>query len=224
MDKQTCYIIGPIGKPGDKVREWADFVKDDIIKPVVTECGYQDPQRSDKDQAESMIMTGIVQQMFEADLVIADLSDYNPNVFYELGIRNCAQKPVVHLIKDGQLPPFDLAGNRAISVSTHYKKAINAQAEIKERIEAIKKKPKQFYSHIEMYILTQGLDVLKGDGTQPNSQIADTLKILLTMTEFNSGRLEKLCSATIGKSSLDQPNNAKIGTTAMTAMKAMTNI
>lgn len=57
---ETCYIIGPIGKPESKEREWADFVKDLIIEPVVTALGYESPRRSDKDHAEAMIMTGIV--------------------------------------------------------------------------------------------------------------------------------------------------------------------
>ena len=197
--EKTCYIIGPIGKPDSDVRKWADFVKSHIIKPVVTECGYQDPQRSDIDQAESSIMTGIVQQMFGADLVIADLTGHNPNVFYELGIRNCAKKPVIHLIKDGQSPPFDLAGNRAISISTDHVETLKAHAEIKERIKAIEKNPDQFFSHIEIYMLTQGLDVLKKAGTQADSGIADTLKVLLAMTESNSDRLGRICRATVGE-------------------------
>jgi len=196
--EKTCYIIGPIGKPDSDEREWADFVKDYIIEPVVTECGYQAPQRSDKDQAEALIMTGIVKQMFEADLVIADLTDHNPNVFYELGIRNCAHKPVIHLIKDGQSPPFDLAGNRAIFVSRDHPKVIEAKAEIKERIEAIEKNYEQFYSHVQTYMQGKELDALKEAGTGRESLIAEALERLLNTTASNSDKLERLCSATVG--------------------------
>lgn len=196
---KTCYIIGPIGKPDSAERKWADFVKDFIIKPIVTECGYQAPQRSDKDQAESLIMTGIVQQMFEADLVIADLTAHNPNVFYELGIRNCAQKPVIHLIKDGESPPFDLAGNKAIFVSRDHPKVLEAQAEIKGRIEAIEKKPEQFYSHVQTYMQAKELDALKRNGTETESLIAATIQGLTMMVAFNSDKLDRLCSATVGR-------------------------
>lgn len=196
---KTCYIISQIGKPDTPERKWADFVKDRIISPVVTELGYKTPQRSDKDQAESMIMTGIVKQMFEADLVIADLTNRNPNVFYELGIRNCAHKPVIHLIEDGQSPPFDLAGNKAIFVSRDHERVIKAQAEIKERIEAIEKDPKQFYSNVQTYMQSKELDALKTAGTTQDSVIAGALLHLRGIVESNSDMLERLCSATVGK-------------------------
>jgi nucleoside 2-deoxyribosyltransferase len=196
---KSCYIIGPIGKPDSEERKWADFVKDHIVTPVVQNLGYQLPQRSDKDHSEAMIMTGIVQQMFEADLVIADLTDRNPNVFYELGIRNCAHKPVIHLIKEGQSPPFDLAGNRAIFISRDHEIVLKAQAEIAERVEAIEKKPGQFYSHVQTYMQSKELDALKTGGGKAESQIADALSLLLNMVESNTNMLVQLCGATVGK-------------------------
>jgi nucleoside 2-deoxyribosyltransferase len=196
---KTCYMIGPIGKPDSEERKWADFVKDRVVAPVVTELGYSPPQRSDKDQAESMIMPGIVDQMFEADLVIADLTDLNPNAFYELGIRNCARKPVIHLIKDGQEPPFDLAGNRAIFISRDYDMVIKAHAEIQGRIQAIQKNPDQFYSHVETYMMRKQLDVLKTTGDQEKSQIAEALQQLLRMVESNSDMLGEVHKITVGQ-------------------------
>jgi hypothetical protein len=137
--------------------------------------------------------------MFEADLVIADLTCYNPNVFYELGIRNCAHKPIIHLIKTDQSPPFDLAGNRAIFVSRDHEIVLKAQTEIAERIEAIKTKPEQFYSHVQIYMQSKELDALKKAEGKAESQIADALSLLLNMVESNSNMLVRLCSATVGK-------------------------
>jgi nucleoside 2-deoxyribosyltransferase len=192
---KSCYIIGPIGEPESKEREWADFVKKHIIEPVVKGIGYDPPQRSDEDHAEAIIMTGIIQKMFEADLVIADLTGNNPNVFYELGIRNCARKPVIHLIQDGQSPPFDLKGNRAIFVGRDHEIVLKAHEEITNRIEAIEKKPEQFYSHVQIYMQTKELDVLKKEGSEKEGKIADTLRILLTLAESNSGMLVRLNNA-----------------------------
>ena len=203
---KSCYIISQIGKPDTPERKWADFVKDRIISPVVTELGYDTPQRSDKDLTESLIMTGIVQQMFESELVIADLTNRNPNVFYELGIRNCAHKPVIHLIEDGQSPPFDLAGNRAIFVSRDHERVIKAQAEIKERIESIEKKPELFSSHVQTYMLSKKLDImskeldtLKTDGKTKDTVMIDVLQNLVRLTVSNSEKLDRLCNATVGK-------------------------
>jgi len=172
--KKTCYIISPIGAPDSNVRKWADFIRDEIVKPAVTDCGYETPARAD-DPHIDLIMPDIIKQMFEADLVIADLTGYNPNVFYELGIRHCAQKPAIHLINSEQSPPFDLGGNKAIFVDDKHLTVKKAIADIKERIEAIVKEPKQFYSQVQLHIQYKQLELFKKSQTGKD----EILKILV---------------------------------------------
>ncbi|MHC4463809.1 MAG: hypothetical protein ACYS30_20610 [Planctomycetota bacterium] len=157
---KTCYIIGPIGQPDSDNRKWADFVKNQIIEPVVTKCGYQPPQRSDTDLSEALIMKGIIGQMFNADLVIADLTFWNANAFYELAIRHCVQKAVIHLLKRDESPPFDVKDHRVIPIDTDDKNLSAAQAAIEERIRAIETNPNQPYSLIPMSLQGKELDVL----------------------------------------------------------------
>lgn len=157
---KTCYIIGPIGGPDSDERKWADFVKNQVIEPVVTECGYEAPQRSDTDLSQALIMKGIIEQMFNADLVIADLTFLNANAFYELGIRHCAQKPVIHLLRKNESPAFDVKDHRVISIDPNPKNVLEAQASIKGRIGAIETDPNQPYSYIQMFMDGKELDVL----------------------------------------------------------------
>jgi len=159
-NKKTCYIISQIGKPDSKEREWANFVREHIITPAVTDCGYEVPARAD-DPQKDLIMTDIIEQMFLSDLVVADLTDNNPNVYYELGIRHCAQKPAIHLIRNTESPPFDLGGNKAMFISTEHVDVIKAIKDIQERIKAIEKNPKQFFSQVQMYIQHKNLEVFK---------------------------------------------------------------
>lgn len=49
-------------------------------------------------QGSDVIQSTIINDLLEADLVIADLTDHNPNVLFELGVRMAADKPVA-LIK-----------------------------------------------------------------------------------------------------------------------------
>jgi hypothetical protein len=80
-----------------------------MIKPSLDQMGYDDPIRVDKADKPSHITTEIIRNLINADLVIADLSDTNPNVFYELGIRHAFKKACV-LLADGDKPfPFDVA-------------------------------------------------------------------------------------------------------------------
>lgn len=88
-----------------------------VIKEVLEadEFGYE-VRRSDDDDRPGMISDRIIHDIINADLVVADLTDLNPNVFYELGIRHAALKPTVHIVKVGTKLPFDNAGHGAIFV------------------------------------------------------------------------------------------------------------
>jgi hypothetical protein len=54
-------------------------------------------------------------------VIVADLTDHNPNVFYELAVAHAFEKPVIPLIRDGQRIPFDTApmGTIFYSRKTH---------------------------------------------------------------------------------------------------------
>ncbi len=62
------------------------------------------------------ILEDILSGIAEAEIVIADLTDRNPNVFYELGIVHMVKEPdrVILLSQDIEFVPFDLRGLRTI--------------------------------------------------------------------------------------------------------------
>jgi hypothetical protein len=110
-----CFVIAPIGDEGTDVRRRSDQILEHIIRPVVSEWGYS-ALRADKMPKPGLITSQVILQLIEADLVIADLTDHNPNVFYELAVRHAFRKPVIQLIQAGQGLPFDVAGLRTIFV------------------------------------------------------------------------------------------------------------
>lgn len=62
------------------------------------------------------ISRDIISRVIHSELAIADVSDSNPNVFYELAIRNAVNKPVIVIRKLGQKLPFDIYDKRAITI------------------------------------------------------------------------------------------------------------
>jgi hypothetical protein len=54
--------------------------------------------------------------LFDDELVVADLTDYNPNVFYELAVRHATHRPIVQIIRADQRIPFDLVQQRTIKL------------------------------------------------------------------------------------------------------------
>ena len=59
-------------------------------------------------QGSDLIQSTIVNDLIEADLVIADLTEHNPNVMFELGVRMAQDKPVVLIKAKGTGPLFDV--------------------------------------------------------------------------------------------------------------------
>ena len=96
--KKTCFVISPIGKNGDDIRKNADEVLEYIINPICEKYGYS-VIRADKMANSGLITKAIIEQIISSDLVIADLTGSNPNVFYELAIRHSYRKPAIQIIK-----------------------------------------------------------------------------------------------------------------------------
>jgi hypothetical protein len=79
-----------------------------LITPAAAskECGFT--VKTANRQGSDMIQSTIVNDLIEADLVIADLTEHNPNVMFELGVRMAQNKPVVLMKAEGTGPLFDV--------------------------------------------------------------------------------------------------------------------
>jgi predicted transcriptional regulator YheO len=115
MLKKRCFVLSPIGERGSPTRKRSDRVLNQIIRPAVKECGYA-VFRADEIDQPGLITSQVVTHIIEDALIVADLTERNANVFYELGICHSLGKPLVQLIARGEPLPFDIAGMRTISV------------------------------------------------------------------------------------------------------------
>ncbi len=95
-----------------------------IIKPAAEAAGYE-CKRADEIQHSGNINVPMYQQLLNADVVIADVSTYNPNAFYELGVRH-ALKPhtTITIAEDKMVFPFDV-GQIAIRTYHHLGEGID---------------------------------------------------------------------------------------------------
>lgn len=137
MADKTCFFIAPIGERDSLVRKRSDQVLRYLVRAVLEPMGYA-AQRADELDDEGLITNQVVERLVEGDLVVADLTGRNPNVFYELAVRHAARKPVVHLIADGEDIPFDVANMRAVSYALSDPDLLSqAQTELRRKVEAI---------------------------------------------------------------------------------------
>ena len=137
-NEKTCFVICPIGDNGTETRIWSDLTFQYIIKPVVERFGYN-PVRADHIKKSGMITDQIIEHLIESELVIADLTNNNPNVFYELAIRHSTKKAYIQMMKYGQRIPFDINGMRTIFFDIDLAQAEHAKDELIKQIESIEK-------------------------------------------------------------------------------------
>ena len=130
MDKsKNCFVISPIGAADSPQRKRADIVLKHIFKHALEPLGYT-VVRADEISQPGSITLQVLERVLESDLVIADLTDHNPNVFYELAVRHASQKPVIHVIASDQKIPFDVADLRTIQIDVDLEGADRARQQI----------------------------------------------------------------------------------------------
>ncbi|MGP3153625.1 hypothetical protein ACTVQL_07260 [Serratia marcescens] len=110
-EKKKCFIIMPIADAPGYDNGHFSRVYNHLIIPACQKAGYE-PIRADDVTSSNFIVLDILKKIVECDLAICDLSGRNPNVMYELGLRQAFNKKTV-LIKDNQsTSPFDVQAFR----------------------------------------------------------------------------------------------------------------
>ncbi|GAI91081.1 unnamed protein product, partial [marine sediment metagenome] len=107
--KQKCFVIIPFSKTTDEhTEEYWTKQYETFIKPLI-ESGHplvaerSAPLRGD-------ILRQIITDLVTAPIVVADLTDANPNVYWELGVRQSFKHGTITIAENGTALPFDLGG------------------------------------------------------------------------------------------------------------------
>lgn len=80
-EQKMCFVVSPIGDEGTDVRKNADQLLNHIIRPVCQKCGFEAIRIDQAYAKPDSITQAILDSLYKADLVIADLTGHNPNVF-----------------------------------------------------------------------------------------------------------------------------------------------
>ncbi|MFD0684325.1 hypothetical protein [Actinomadura fibrosa] len=137
----TCFAIGPLGDalaelgtPDRDIYESSLYVYANITQAACQPFGIT-PFRADDLPGTGEIFDQICQQVKDADLVIADLSGLNPNVVFELALRQGTGKPTIQLSDGGELPYY-LSKVRTIRFQRTPNGMVQARQELQRTLEA----------------------------------------------------------------------------------------
>jgi hypothetical protein len=164
-----CFVIGPIGEEGSPERRHSDLLLNAVIKQVLqhSDLGYI-VKRADEDADPGMIGDRVVTDIIHADLVVADLTDLNPNAFYELGIRHSTERPTIHIARAGTVLPFDNVAHRTIFVDlTDWHSIEQARERLANSAHAVTAPDYKVSNPITMDSHSSGLGGLRGSYASP---------------------------------------------------------
>jgi hypothetical protein len=158
--KPKCGIVMPISDmDGYPSGHWNDVLT--ILETVVKEADFEVDLVSNADEV-TVIHQTIVQNLYENDIVICDVSGKNANVMFELGMRLAFDKPTIIIIDDKTDFSFDtgVIAHVLYPSDLRFPKMVDFQKTLKNKILATHKKASEdpnyspFLKHFGRYKVT----------------------------------------------------------------------
>ncbi|APH22477.1 hypothetical protein CF088_13145 [Clostridium botulinum] len=176
-NSRECFVIMPIGDKEGYSKGHFKRVYEDIFKPAIEKAEFK-PYRADDSNASHLIQIDIIKRVIEAPMAICDLSTRNPNVLFELGIRQAFDKPVVLVQEVGTERIFDIN-----SINTHEYRKERVYNEVLEDQEKICDMIKDtFEKHTKgecVNSLVKLINIQPAKNIDGNVQPNDMMKIIL---------------------------------------------
>jgi len=105
--KLVAFVAMPFSEKSGKYEQgYFDEVLKHLITPAAVKADFN--ARTAKKAGSEVIQSTIVNDLDSADLVIVDLTEHNPNVLFELGMRIAFNKPVCLIRAKGTSAIFDI--------------------------------------------------------------------------------------------------------------------
>lgn len=107
---RTCFVIQPFDEGGPFDRRY-----NDVLAPAIKDAGLE-PYRVDRDQSATVPIQWIERRIKDAAICLAEISEDNPNVWFELGFAIASGQEVVLLCSRDRRSsfPFDVQHRKII--------------------------------------------------------------------------------------------------------------
>lgn len=200
-EQLTCFIIMPIADTQGYEANHFDRVYKHLIYPACAKANFK-AIRADEISNTNFIVLDILRRIVESDIAICDLSSRNPNVMYELGLRQAFNKKTV-LIKDEKtLNPFDVQGFRYCSYDSALR-IDNAFENVNSIAKALTSTHNADESDVNSIVQLLKIEPAKiGDKTQ----LSDQNTIILEAIKELSLRIEKPSRTSNSQTRIKQQN------------------
>lgn len=186
--EKVCFIISPLGTENSETRRKANGLINSVLKPTLSTFGFTVIAPHEITKTGS-ITVQVIELLLNADLVIANLTELNPNVMYELAVRHAKRLPVICLAENDTILPFDIATERAIFYSNDMAGVEDLKRKLETHIEEAKDETDSdnpIYRAMHDFVLKE-ITAKTGDNAQ--KLILQTLsKLSLDVERLNNQR------------------------------------
>jgi len=139
-EKKKCFIITPIGGEHEPIRRHINGIIDAAIVPALGDS--YEVEVAHRINVTGTITKQIISSIYNSDLVIANLTNRNPNVMYELAIRHCLGTPMIMIAEKDTSLPADIISERTIFYQNDAQGVLDLRQELKAYVEKIDYKQK----------------------------------------------------------------------------------
>jgi len=105
--KKTLFVIQPFGKSSDDIYQ--------LVSAAAAQAGVTALRADSVESLGTANITGsILKAILDASLFVADVTDANLNVMYEVGFAQAQNKPLILIASSSRKIPSDLASARVV--------------------------------------------------------------------------------------------------------------
>ena len=133
--EKRCFVITPIGDEKSEIRRHIDGIIDEAIVPALGE--EYEVRVAHREFELGSINDRVIRNIYDSDLVIANLTQLNPNVMFEIGMRYSFGKPALVIAEEGTRLPFDVIDENTLFYINDPKGAAELRKKIGQFVERI---------------------------------------------------------------------------------------
>src|SRR5262249_16853541 len=160
---KDVFVIMPFSSTATCTElQWTE-IYENVFKPAVEDCGYS----CERAMPETGSLTkSIVDRLRNSWLVLADVTDRNPNVFYELGVRHSLSNRTIIITQDSNYVPSDLRGYWFIPYATSPGLVTKFKKDMRKLISDIEHNPDKSDNPISDYLKQENSNISKYINTE----------------------------------------------------------
>lgn len=183
----NCFVIMPISDTTEKHTKqyWSTHFKS-FLKPLIEDCPNVKAHRSKALRED--ILRKIITDLITSPIVVADLTDMNPNVYWELGVRQSFKHGSITIAEEGTEIPFDIGVKGVLFYCDNHLENAGFIRDFKDAVNDIISNPDTPDSHV--------LETISGRGSlyQIIHQEESIRRLEAIMSEFkhNQAKLDEI--------------------------------